>query len=604
TSGPRGRASPRSHRESRDAASGAGAAAHALTRRRGGARRIARPDPAARRTRSRRARTALRHRHARLRVSGADPGRRQPERRIRGVHGKGTQAAPRSGRRRGRAVGQSLPPRHPAPLHARAGQRPRVREPAGRSSLPAVAVDDRAARRGPRRPPPAHLAARAASLVREPSPRRRRRPALDPGDARPRRYRDDADLHASAVGDLAANVSALPSAGVNMAKRAHVYPQVSLAAADLADLAIAPAAAGVGVTEALVLARKRNAAVVAAGASYVLRDDLVRATSLGLGALRASQLARAVPDVDPGAGEGKVRRLLATGAPLVIVRGPRGAAGAVSGRFTGARLADASAAGRVVRGLPDEVRELLGTVGRIAEEQDGRAYLVGGLVRDLRRGATPSRRDLDIVVEGDGPALAQRLAHALGGSVVEHRRFLTASVETPKLGKIDVATSRSERYESPGALPRVLPAGIAEDLRRRDFTVNAMAIELSSGEFGLIDPLGGRLDLARRRLRVLHPLSYVEDPTRIFRAARYAARLGLAPDRATISAQALALRLVPYAALSGQRIATELELILSEPQAGAILLRLGRSGAFRLLDPSYRFAAASRRRVGALPETL
>jgi tRNA nucleotidyltransferase (CCA-adding enzyme) len=389
-----------------------------------------------------------------------------------------------------------------------------------------------------------------------------------------------------------------------MAKRAHVYPQVSLAAADLADVAIAPAAAGVGVTEALVLARKRNAAVVAAGASYVLRDDLVRATSLGLGALRAAQLARAVPDVDPGAGEGKVRRLLATGAPLVVVRGPRGAAGAVSGRFTGARLADASAAGRVVRGLPHEVRELLGTVGRIAEEQDGRAYLVGGLVRDLWRGATPSRRDLDIVVEGDGPALAQRLAQALSGSVVEHRRFLTASVETPKLGKIDVATSRSERYESPGALPRVLPAGIAEDLRRRDFTVNAMAIELSSGEFGLIDPLGGRLDLARRRLRVLHPLSYVEDPTRIFRAARYAARLGLAPDRATISAQALALRLVPYAALSGQRVAAELELILSEPQAGTILLRLGRSGAFRLLDPSYRFAAASRRRLGALPETL
>jgi tRNA nucleotidyltransferase (CCA-adding enzyme) len=389
-----------------------------------------------------------------------------------------------------------------------------------------------------------------------------------------------------------------------MAKRAHVYPQVSLAAADLADVAIAPAAAGVGVIEALALARKRNASVVAAGASYVLRDDLVRATALGLGALRAAQLARAVSEVDPGASEGKVRRLLATGAPLVVVRGPRGATGAVSGRFTGAHLADASAAGRVARGLPDEVRELLGTVGRIAEEQDGRAYLVGGLVRDLWRGATPSRRDLDIVVEGDGPALAQCLAHALGGSVVEHRRFLTASVETPRLGKIDVATSRSERYESPGALPRVLPAGIADDLRRRDFTVNAMAIELSSGEFGLIDPLGGRLDLARRRLRVLHPLSYVEDPTRIFRAARYAARLGLAPDRATISAQALALRLVPYAALSGQRIAAELELILSEPQAGTILLRLGRSGAFRLLDPSYRFTAASQRRLGALPETL
>jgi len=389
-----------------------------------------------------------------------------------------------------------------------------------------------------------------------------------------------------------------------MAKRAHVYPQVDLAATDLADVAIAGAPAGVGVAEALVLARKRNAGLVAAGASYVLRDDLVRATSLGLGALRAAQIARPLPGVDPAAGEGKVRRLLATGAPLVVVRGARGATGAVSGRAAGARLADASAAGRVAGGLPEEIRELLETIGRIAEEQDGRAYLVGGLVRDLWRGATPARRDLDIVVEGDGPVLARELARALGGSLVEHRRFLTASVDTPRFGRIDVATSRSERYEAPGALPRVLPAGIADDLRRRDFTVNAMAIELSSRDFGLIDPLGGRLDLARRRLRVLHPLSFVEDPTRIFRAARYGARLGLSPDVATTRAQALALRLAPYAALSGQRIAAELELTLSESQAGTILLRLGRSGAFRLLDPGYRFTTASRRRLAALPEAL
>src|SRR4030095_15097244 len=104
-------------------------------------------------------------------------------------------------------------------------------------------------------------------------------------------------------------------------------------------------------------------------------------------------------------------------------------------------------------------------------------------------------------------------------------------------GRIDVATSRSERYESPGALPRVMPASIGEDLRRRDFTVNAMAIELASGEVGLIDPLGGRLDLVRRRLRPPPPWSYVEAPPRIFRAARYAARLGLSPDRATTRSQ-------------------------------------------------------------------
>ena len=389
-----------------------------------------------------------------------------------------------------------------------------------------------------------------------------------------------------------------------MAKRAHAYPQVSLVAGDLADVAVVPAPAAVGVAEALGLARKRNAGVVAAGASYVLRDDLIRATALGLGSLRAAQIARAVPAVDPAARETKVRRLLAAGAPLVMVRGARGAVGAVSGRAAGTRLADASAAGRVARGLPAEIRDLLETIGRIAEEQDGRAYLVGGLVRDLWRGATPARRDLDIVVEGDGPVLARELARALGGAVVEHRRFLTASVDAPRFGRIDVATSRAERYEAPGALPRVLPAGIAEDLRRRDFTVNAMAIELGSREFGLIDPLGGRLDLARRRLRVLHPLSYVEDPTRIFRAARYAARLGLTPDAATTRAQALALRLVPYAPLSGQRVAAELELILAEALAGTILLRLGRSGAFRLLDPGYRLTALGRRRLGALPEAL
>ena len=389
-----------------------------------------------------------------------------------------------------------------------------------------------------------------------------------------------------------------------MAKRAHVYPQVSLTASDLVDVAIAAAPARVGVAEALALARKRNAGVIATGGSYVLRDDLVRAAGLGLGALRAAQMARALPVVDAVAAEVQVRRRFASGAPLVVVRGARGALGAVGSRLVGGRLAEASAAGHVSRGLPASVRELLVTIGRIAEEQDGRAYLVGGLVRDLWRGATFGDRDLDIVVEGDGPLLARRLGGVLGGSIVEHRRFLTASVETPTFGRIDVATARSERYESPGALPRVLPAGIAEDLRRRDFTVNALAIELSSGEFGLIDPFGGRADLARRRLRVLHPLSYVEDPTRIFRAARYAARLGLSPDSATRRAQAQALRLVPYSALSGQRIAAGIALILSESDAGTILLRLGRCGAFRLLDAGCRFTVAVGRRLAAVADAL
>ncbi len=124
---------------------------------------------------------------------------------------------------------------------------------------------------------------------------------------------------------------------------------------------------------------------------------------------------------------------------------------------------------------------------------------------------------------------ARLLAAEIGGALVEHARFLTASVTCDRR-RVDIATARAERYEVPAALPRVRPAAIGEDLRRRDFTVNAMAAELSSGAFLLVDPLGGRRDLQRRRLRVLHPLSFVEDPTRIFRAARYGARLGLTPD--------------------------------------------------------------------------
>jgi len=389
-----------------------------------------------------------------------------------------------------------------------------------------------------------------------------------------------------------------------MAKRAHVYPQVSLVAADLADIATATLPRGASVRDALALARRRNAGVLTAGAARVLRDDLVRADALGLGTRRATTLARPLPSVDDRAGETAVRRLLAGGAPLVVVRGAKGPSGAVSGRLAGVALPDASAAAHVGRGLAADVRELLVTIGRIAEEHDSRAFLVGGLVRDLWRGAPIARRDLDVVVEGDGPTVARRLASTLGGTLLEHRRFLTASVDTSAFGRIDVATSRSERYESPGALPRVMPAGIGQDLRRRDFTVNAMAIELSSGEFGLIDPLGARADLARRRLRGLHPLTFVEDPTRIFRAARYAARLGLSFERATLRAQALALRLVPYQALSGQRIAAELQRILAEPHAGAILARLGGVGAFRLLDGRLRFTATSRRRLAALPPAL
>ena len=387
-----------------------------------------------------------------------------------------------------------------------------------------------------------------------------------------------------------------------MVKRAHAYPQVRLVAADLVNATVARAPSRIAIGDALRLTRKRDAVVVITEGRYVMREDLARASRLGLDDLAAPVVARDLPCVEASADEVSVRRRLAEGAPLVIVRDRRGPVGAVAARE--ASTPDVPTGPRVARRLGADTQALLASIGRCAAAQGAHAFLVGGMVRDLWRNAEVGSADLDIVVEGDGPAVARDLARELGGVVREHRRFLTASVEVPRSGRIDVATARSERYESRGALPRVMPAGIGADLKRRDFTINAMALELHSGVFGLLDRLGGRADLARRRLRVLHPLSYVEDPTRMFRASRYATRLGLAPDAATARAQTLALRLVPYTALSGQRIAAELERILVEPRAAETLARLGRGGAFRLLDPRYRFTATTARLVGELPAAL
>jgi tRNA nucleotidyltransferase (CCA-adding enzyme) len=158
-------------------------------------------------------------------------------------------------------------------------------------------------------------------------------------------------------------------------------------------------------------------------------------------------------------------------------------------------------------------------LSRVREAGGDRIYLVGGAVRDLLLGR--GRADIDLVVEGDAAALAVKL----GGEVVSHERFGTAKVMLDG-HEVDIAAARSEGYPQPGALPAVEPgADLAADLRRRDFTINAMAIPLR-GEPHLIDPHGGQADLAAKRLRVLHDGSFVDDPTRAIRAARYASRFG------------------------------------------------------------------------------
>jgi tRNA nucleotidyltransferase (CCA-adding enzyme) len=387
-----------------------------------------------------------------------------------------------------------------------------------------------------------------------------------------------------------------------VARRAQTYPQVMATAADVVDGPAVVVPARLAAADAMRLARRRNADVIGAGPGHwALREDAARADALRLGTLPIRRLTRPLPVVSARESEIVVRRHLADGAAAVVVGRGRTPLGVVR-RVPPASTISMQA--RFERWLDPGNRELLGTVGRLAEDHGARAFVVGGLVRDAWLNRAGGGTDLDIVIEGDARAVARALAHVLTGTLVEHERFLTASVELPSGRRVDLVTARSERYDEPGALPHVMPAAIGQDLRRRDFTVNAMAVELASGTFGLLDPLGGVADVSHRRLRILHPLSFVEDPTRIFRAARYAARLGFTLDEWSVRCRALALELGPYAPLSPARIAAELERILADRTAGPALAALARAGVFRLLAPGHRATRAGVARLGALPATL
>jgi tRNA nucleotidyltransferase (CCA-adding enzyme) len=206
-------------------------------------------------------------------------------------------------------------------------------------------------------------------------------------------------------------------------------------------------------------------------------------------------------------------------------------------------------------------------LGAVRGVGDDPVYLVGGAVRDLLLGQ--GREDIDLVVEGDAAALATQL----GGEVAAHDRFATAKAMLDG-HEVDIATARTETYARPGALPDVEPArSIEDDLRRRDFTINAMAIPLH-GELRLIDPHGGQDDLASKRLRVLHSGSFVDDPTRAIRAARYAARFDFELEEET----AELLRAADLGTVSADRRDAELLRLAREaraPRAFALLAEWG-----------------------------
>ena len=234
--------------------------------------------------------------------------------------------------------------------------------------------------------------------------------------------------------------------------------------------------------------------------------------------------------------------------------------------------------------FPVELVSLLRAAGDLAWSRGWNLYLVGGAVRDLFL-ARPNL-DLDLVLEGDAIALARNLAEIRGGEVVAHPRFGTAKFRQQRIS-LDLATARSESYPKPGALPVVTPGSIGEDLFRRDFSINAMAIHLDPIHFGaLLDPYEGRGDLDRGLIRVLHEKSFSDDPTRMLRALRYEQRLGfhLEPNTEQLMRRDAAV----MDEVSGERLWHELELILNEQCPEKVLSRADELGVLQKLHPSLK----------------
>lgn len=234
--------------------------------------------------------------------------------------------------------------------------------------------------------------------------------------------------------------------------------------------------------------------------------------------------------------------------------------------------------------LPAQLLTYLRQAGEIAAELNSTVYCVGGFVRDLF--LQVANFDVDLVVEGEGRELAARFASQLGGKVRVHERFGTAVVILPDGSKIDVATARTEYYEFPAALPQVERSSIKEDMYRRDFTINTLAICLNPGCFGdLIDNFGGRKDLHNGCIRILYNFSFVEDPTRLLRAIRFEQRykFTIEPDTLRFARDAIERRMLGK--LSYKRILTELILILNEKDPVPALERIRDTGIWKYILP-------------------
>jgi tRNA nucleotidyltransferase (CCA-adding enzyme) len=314
--------------------------------------------------------------------------------------------------------------------------------------------------------------------------------------------------------------------------------------------------------------------------------------------------------VKPGTALSRMRRLVVEkGVGHLPVLGPHGLLGMVSqsdllrawpatgvaesGRGTHLTGAE-NLAGLMRQRLSPGVRRLLRRVGGFGQAMGVDVFLVGGSVRDLLLNVPDV--DLDIVVTGDGIAFAQEFVSRYGGRMVGYRRFATALMVLSGGVKIDVVSARSERYTGPGALPNIESGALLDDLYRRDFTINSMAIQLWGRRYGeLIDPFGGRRDLRQKTIKVMHNLSFVEDPTRMIRAVRFEGRYGFRMDKRTVYLLRKAARAHMLDRISGQRLREEMLTLLRERNPLPAIFRLDRLGILESLSPELKVTAQTDR---------
>ena len=259
--------------------------------------------------------------------------------------------------------------------------------------------------------------------------------------------------------------------------------------------------------------------------------------------------------------------------------------------------------GHLIKRLSRKIQRFLRQLGILADEQGVGLYLVGGVVRDLL--LKRENWDLDLTVEGDGIAFARLVADRYEAGLARFERFGTARLVFPDGLKVDIATTRRESYAQHADLPTVQPASIEEDLSRRDFTINAIAVQLNSQQFGrVLDPNGGWRDLQARRIRVLHKGSFQDDPTRIFRAIRFEQRFGFRLDRTTVRllAEAASTKLIQR--LSGPRLQNEILLLLAECDPVRAIARLAQLKLLRFLHRRLCYTPTVKRTVAAVPEAV